>query len=191
MQSIQGVVKADEAVLVLVDIQGGLVSAMPREDRWLESAVLLARAAGPLGIPCIVTRQYPRGLGDTVDVLAEAVGPHTPVDKTAFDALAETGFCERLEATGRRTVVIAGIEAHICVTQTALSLVRAGYRVHVVADAVCSRRAEDRDTALARLRSGGVVVTSSESVLYEALGRSGTATFRDVLQLVKECRPAR
>jgi len=184
-------VKAGEAVLVLVDIQGGLASAMPAGDPWLESAVLLARAAGPLGVPCIVTRQYPRGLGDTVDALAEAVGPHTPVDKTAFDALSERGFCERLEATGRRTVIIAGIEAHICVTQTALSLVGAGYRVHVVADAVCSRRPADRNTALERLRSAGVVVTTSESVLYEALGDAGAPAFREVLRLVKECRPAR
>jgi len=117
----------------------------------------------------------PARLGDTVDALAEAVGPHTPVDKTAFDALSERGFCERLEATGRRTVIIAGIEAHICVTQTALSCVGAGYRVHVVADAVCSRRPADRDTALERLRSAGVVVTTSESVLYEALGDARSA----------------
>jgi nicotinamidase-related amidase len=191
MRSAQDVVKADEAVLVLVDVQDGLARAMPPEDRWLESAALLARAAGPLGMPCIVTRQYPQGLGDTVRAVAEAVGPHVPVDKMTFDSMAERGFCERLEATGRRTVVIAGIEAHICVTQTALSLARTGHRVHVVADAVCSRRPGDRETALARLRSAGVVVTTSESVLYEALERAGTQTFRDVLRLVKECRPAR
>jgi nicotinamidase-related amidase len=113
------------------------------------------------------------------------------VDKAAFDCMAERGFCERLEETGRRTVVIAGIEAHICVTQTALSLVRAGYHPYVVADAVCSRRPTDREIALARLRSAGVVVTTSESVLYEALERAGTTAFREVLQLVKECRPTR
>jgi len=191
MQGLQGAVRAEDAVLVLVDIQAALADAMPTGDQWLESAVLLARAAGPLGIPCVVTRQYPRGLGDTVGVVAEAVGSHAPVDKTAFDCMAERGFCERLEETGRRTVVIAGIEAHICVTQTALSLVRAGYHAHVVADAVCSRRPTDRDIALARLRSAGVVVTTSESVLYEALGRAGTTAFREVLQLVKECRPTR
>jgi len=182
-------VKAGEAVLVLVDIQGGLASAMPAGDLGWR-----ARCSSR-GRP-VRSASHASSPGSTRAGLAtrwthsRRGRPHSR-GQTAFDALSERGFCERLEATGRRTVIIAGIEAHICVTQTALSCVGAGYRVHVVADAVCSRRPADRDTALERLRSAGVVVTTSESVLYEALGDAGAPAFREVLRLVKECRPAR
>jgi nicotinamidase-related amidase len=103
-----------------------------------------------------------------------------------FDCLAERTFEARLEESARRTVVIVGMETHICVLQTALALVRAGYAVHVVADATCSRRETDRAVALDRLRGAGVVVTSAEQVVYEALGEAGTPAFREVLRFVKE-----
>ena len=178
-------VRRDAAVLVVVDIQERLASAMPRRDAVVATAVLLARAADVLGIPVVLTRQYPRGLGDTVAELLWAEGTEGAVDKTTFDCLREPGFVTRLEKTGRRQVVLAGMETHICVAQTALSLVGAGYDVHVVADAVCSRRDTDRDTALARLRAAGATVSVAESVLYEALGEAGTPEFKAVLDLVK------
>lgn len=179
------IISRERAVLVLIDMQHRLADAMPRRDEVVGTSVLLARAAAALDVPVIVTRQYPAGLGDTVPEIAEALGPHQPVDKTAFDCLREPSFRVRLEATGRRQVVLAGMEAHICLTQTALGLRAGGWDVHVVADAVCSRRDADRDSALHRLRAAGVTVTTAESVIYEALGQAGTPEFKAVLELVK------
>lgn len=180
-----GLIDRTRAVVVLIDAQERLADVMPRRDAVVNTMALLARASLVLGVPIVVTRQYPRGLGDTVPELVEAVGVHQPVDKVAFDCTREPAFSRALEAVGCTQVVIAGMEAHICVTQTALSLGAGGYDVHVVADAVCSRRDADRDVALDRLRAAGVTVTTSESVIYEALGEAGTAEFRAILEIVK------
>lgn len=180
------VIHARDVVCVMVDVQTSLADVMGERAPTVAAARLLVRVAGRLDLPVIVTRQNPAKLGDTVPELLDALGAHVPVDKMAFDCLAEPRFAARLEATERRTVIIAGMEAHICVLQTALSLVRSGYAVHVVADAVCSRRAQDRDVALSRLRHAGVVITTAEQVVYEAVGEAGTDRFRDVLRFVKE-----
>lgn len=179
------VVRCDEVALVVVDVQERLAGVMPRRDEVVASAAMLARAAVVLGIPVIITRQYPQGLGETVTELAEAVPDAVVVDKVDFSCPAEPAFRDALERTGRRQVVLAGMETHICVTQTALALLAADYEVYVVADATCSRRDRDHAGALERLRAEGVVVTASESVIYEALGRAGTPAFRQVLEIVK------
>jgi nicotinamidase-related amidase len=179
------IVRRARAVLVLIDMQDRLADAMPRREAVVAASALLARVARTLEIPVMITRQYPAGLGDSVAELREVCADEEPVDKMTFDCLAEPSFRERLEGLNRRQVIIAGMEAHICVTQTALSLLAEGYLVHVVADAVCSRRDDDRNVALARLRAAGAVVTTTESVIYEALGVAGTPEFRTVLELVK------
>ncbi len=181
-------------VLVVVDVQEKLAGAMDAERRaHVEGATArLVRACGVLKAPVVVTRQYPDGLGDTVAPVAAALeeaGSETSVthiDKTAFCACNEPPFLEALYDTGRSQVAVCGMETHICVTQTALSLKARGYSVFVVGDACCSRRREDHDTALDRLRAADAYVTTSESVMYEALGRSGTDEFRRLLAIVKE-----
>jgi len=152
----------------------------------------LVRAAVILHAPVIVTRQYPKGLGDTVpeliavlDGVAASAPTAVVVDKMDFDCMAERAFREALATTGRTHVAVVGMETHICVTQTALALASAGYTPHVVADGVCSRRDADHEVALTRLRAAGVDVLPSESVIYEALGRAGTREFRAVLEVVK------
>lgn len=174
-----------DAVVVLIDLQESLAAAMERGETVAATAALLARVARVLGIPVIVTRQYPVGLGDTVQTVREAAGETVPVDKVAFSCMAEPAFAERLGALGRRQIVLAGMETHICVAQTALALLAGGYRVHVVADATCSRRNADHRIALERLREAGAEITVAESVIYEALGVAGTLEFREVLALVK------
>jgi nicotinamidase-related amidase len=185
-------VTAGDLVLVVVDVQDGLAAVMHRRNRVVRMIATLARAAAIMHVPIIVTRQYPKGLGDVVpelggllDSLATADASVTIVDKIDFDCSAEPAFASALEATGRSHVALVGMETHICVTQTALSLAAGEHTSHVVADAVCSRRDEDHDVSLARLRSAGVDVLPSESVIYEALGRAGTADFRAVLGVVK------
>ncbi|MDY0341117.1 MAG: hydrolase [Coriobacteriia bacterium] len=182
----ESVLTLGDAMLVVVDVQSSLADAMDVRDEVVAGVTLLVRVADRLSMPVIVTRQNPGKLGDTVPGLYEALGSDVPVDKMMFDSTGEPEFEARLEATGRRTVVIAGMETHICVLQTALGLLREGYAVHVVADAVCSRRMSDHRVALDRLRTAGAVVTTAEQVVYEALGKAGTAAFRDVLRFVKE-----
>ena len=188
----EALLAADEAVLVVIDVQDGLADVMPRRDEAVAAASRLVRAFGVLGVPVLVTRQYPKGLGDTVGVVRDAYASLAEglragvVDKTAFCCCTEPGFESALEATGRDHVVLAGMETHICVAQTALALLGGGSRVQVVADAVCSRRDLDHDTALRRLRAAGATVTTSEAVMYEALGRAGTPAFRQLLAIVKD-----
>ena len=179
-------VESSACALVLIDLQEKLAAVMPRRTTVVETAVLLAEVARELDVPVIVTRQYPQGLGDVVPELAGAVPEQVPVDKVTFCCADEPLFVEKLSATGRRQVVIAGMETHICVAQTVLALLAAGHQVFVVADATCSRRDEDHAVALDRLRAAGAIVATAEAVIYEALGRAGTPEFGRVLRLVKD-----
>jgi len=181
----------DDLLLVVIDIQAKLAAAMDRHNAVATAVTRLVRTAALVGAPVVVTRQYPAGLGDTVAEVGQALSeageavPVSVIDKTAFCACDEPSFLPLLEACGRRQVVIAGMETHICVVQTALALTAHGFRVQVVDDACCSRRDRDHDIALARLRAQRVTVTSTESVMYEAVGRSGTDEFRRLLAIVK------
>lgn len=186
------------AALVVIDIQERLASAMSRRARVMAETTLLIEAAAITGVPVIATRQYPKGLGPLepgiVTALSAAEKGGTAVhgvDKMSFDCFAEPSFCDALAATGRRQVVIAGMETHICVAQTALSAIREGFDVHVAADACCSIEEESRDVALSRLSCAGVVLTTAESAAYELVGRAGTDEFKALLGAVKRCAGAR
>lgn len=182
----------DTAVLVLIDMQERLAAAMSDRERVLAAAVRMTRAFALVGAPIMFTRQYPEGLGPTESVLedvllglAEEGATVVGVDKAAFCACREPGFLDALGARDRPQVVLAGMETHICVTQTALDLAMRGFQVHVAADACCSRDVMMHNIALERLRSAGVVVTSSESVMYELVGCAATEEFRSLLRIVK------
>jgi nicotinamidase-related amidase len=187
-----GLVHRASLVLVLIDLQDRLAAAMQRREHVVATVVRLVRFAELIGAPIIVTRQYPDGLGDNVAEIAAALRdavrtvPVTFVDKMSFCACDEPAFLEALYETSRTQVVLVGMETHICVAQTALTLAKKTYPVHVVADACCSRRDADHQTALERLRDAGVVVTTSESVMYEAVSCAGTDEFKRLLSIVKE-----
>lgn len=179
---------AEDSVLLIVDMQTRLGASMPAEA-WAETratAILLARAADELDLPVLVTRQYPRGLGDTVAELAEALpDASVTIDKTCFSAAAADELRELLTMTGRSRVVVCGMEAHICVLQTAAGLDALGYTSFVVADGVCSRSPTHRDNALNRLSHGGVTITNRESCLFEWLGDARHGRFRAVTALLQ------
>ncbi len=186
-------VSRHELVLVVIDVQEKLAAAMTHTDRVVRAIGRMAKVAALVDAPVIVTRQYPKGLGGTVEELesvifgiAEQGARVTGVDKTAFCCMREPDFEEALSATGKRQVVLVGMETHICVAQTALALIGAGYRVQVVADACCSRDDANHEVALDRLRSAGVIVTTSESVMYEAVEFAGTPEFKQLLEIVKD-----
>ena len=180
--------RADDSVLVIVDIQEKLAPAMPpdvRREVFSSTAVLL-QAAAEVGVPVIASEQYPKGLGHTV----EEVSGHFPVgsqvvEKDSFSCCDDAGFTEALEATGRNQVVVAGMEAHVCVLQTAVQLHDAGFVPFVVADGVCSRREAHKQNALDRLRANRVNVANVESVLFEWLQRAGTDAFRKLSRLIR------
>ena len=180
----------DRDTLLLVDLQERLMAAMPEADRerTVRNAGRMVEAARQLGIAVEVSRQYPRGLGDTVEplrsALAEAGSVATVTDKTAFSCCGEATLQTRLSE--HPSVVIGGAETHVCVTQTALDLLDAGVTVFVVADVVCSRNPELRVNGLERLRAAGAVITNHESVLFEWLGDARAAEFKSVSQLLRE-----
>jgi nicotinamidase-related amidase len=178
------------AVLVIVDIQERLAAAMERREEVLQRTSLLAGAARIVGIPVVVTRQYPRGLGDIEQALADELAEWDEskvhrVDKMTFDCFGQESFGEALSNLGRDQLVFAGMESHICVTQTALAALRAGMDVHVAADACCSRDEVLHGVAMSRLTHAGATITCAESVAYELVGCAGTDEFRALLAVVK------
>ncbi|MEW5723270.1 MAG: hydrolase [Thermodesulfobacteriota bacterium] len=173
----------EDSVLLLIDFQERLLKAMADKDRVLENAVRLARFANLARLPVLVTEQD--NLGDTVPELAAELERAEKFGKIYFDCLAEEDFRARLGLLGRRTLIIAGLEAHICVAQTGISALEDRYLVHVVGDAVASRHPDNRRTALDRLRQAGAVITSTEMAIYEILRRAGTEEFKETLPLVK------
>ena len=178
-------------VLAVVDVQEKLAAAMPAEgmDRLVQNTLILLEAARVLGVRVIASEQYPKGLGPTVPRLAEKLGAMdvAPIAKMDFDALAEPAFSRALTANGARpsAVVLVGMETHICVYQTARELVRRGFATHVVGDAVLSRRADNREIGLGLCARTGAIVTATETVAFDWLGRAGTDAFRAVSKLVR------
>jgi len=186
------IARRDDAVLVIVDEQERLTAVMERRDEVVSAAIRLVRTAALVGMPIVVTWQYPKGLGDTDAMLAEAIeaarsagASVTEIDKVAFDCFGEPAFAKALERSSRRQMLLAGMETHICVAQTALSALRAGFDVHVADDACCSRDGGNHGSALERMRAAGAVVTTTESAMYELVGEAGTDEFRALLAIVK------
>ncbi len=175
----------ETAVLVLVDIQEKLLPAVHGADELLAAARKLAAGCRALQVPILHTEQYPKGLGPTCAGLQEVLGDAAAVEKTSFGCGGEPAFSAALEALDRRQVVVAGIEAHVCVCQTALQLLDHGFEVHLATDAVASRTRQNRDVALRRMEAAGVEMSSVEMALFEMLGAAAGAEFKAILEIVK------
>ena len=176
------------ATLLVVDVQERLFPAMDADHREevMRNIKVLATAARRLGLPVIVTEQYPKGLGHTLPELRETLPSGVePVSKVAFSCAAVEGVRARLRAAGTRQVILVGIEAHVCVLLSALDLLAEGYGVHVAADAVTSRTQANWRLAMDQLRQAGAVVTSSETVLFQLMGQGDTDEFRELARLIR------
>jgi nicotinamidase-related amidase len=171
--------------LVLIDFQQRLFAVMHEKDKLLRNVLKLVRGAVVLEIPVIVTEQYPRGLGPTLPEIRELLPDVRPIEKLCFSCCDEESFCRSLEALGRRQVLVAGIEAHICVHQTAMALSRAGYQVQVVGDAVASRDPENKLVSLYGLGAAGIGITSVEMALFELLRVALGDKFKRISEIVK------
>lgn len=177
--------RREKSCLLVVDVQERVLRALCDPARVAENCRRLVAGARILGVPILVTTQNAPRLGPTLPELAEALGEFESFDKISFSCCDAEGFMDRLDALEKDTIIVCGMEAHVCVLQTVLDLVENGYRVHVVADAVSSRAPENRQAALEKMRQAGAIVSTTEIVLFELLRRAGTAEFKAVQALVK------
>jgi nicotinamidase-related amidase len=175
----------ERAALVVVDVQEAFRPAVLDFDQVAENAGVLVRAAHILGLPILVTEQYPKGLGKTVPEVARYLDGVEPIGKVCFSAADAPGFAERLEASEREQILLCGIESHVCVNQTAHDLLARGHEVHVAQDAVSSRTEVNRGLGLHKMERAGAVTTSVETALFELLGAAGTPEFKEIQALVK------
>lgn len=185
----EGLCHADESLLLIVDVQEKLTAVMPDKvvNRLRRHAGMLLKTAALLNIPVIATEQYPKGLGKLEEELTSLLPQGSSLyEKTGFSCNAAEGLPERLGESQRRQIVLSGVEAHICVLQSALELTAQGYEVFVVGDAVCSRNRENYENSLQRLRHAGVRVVDTESVLFEWVRDSRHEHFKAVSGLIQK-----
>jgi nicotinamidase-related amidase len=179
--------EAQQCALVVVDIQTKLLPPIFQKEQLVRNAQLLIRAAEILKIPSMISTQYAKGLGGTVPEVASLL-PETPaIDKAMFSCFGSEEFCTLLKRLpgNRTTLLLCGMESHICVAQTALAALREGYLVHVATDAVSSRTEWNWKIGLERMRAAGAVLSSTEMMIYELMRSSGSAAFRELLPYLK------
>ncbi len=184
MPNLPPALQPESTVLLVVDFQDRLLPAIHEADMCVAAACRCIEATRIMGVPTLLTEQYPAGLGRTCGAVRESLAGEPAFEKTRFSGCV-SAVVDRLRELDRPNVIVVGIEAHVCVQQTVLDLLRLGYRAFVCADGVSSRRPLDRDVALQRMRDAGAVITTTESAIFELLGEACTETFRKVLKIVK------
>lgn len=178
---------ADSCALVVVDIQEKLLPPIVQKDQLVRNSQLLIRAAGILKIPAIASTQYAKGLGGMVPEITSLLPDTEVVDKNLFSCFGSDAFCTLLKRLpgNRNTLLLCGMESHICVMQTALAALREGYLVHVASDAVSSRTEWNWKIGLDRMRAAGAVISSTEMMIYELMRSSATPAFKQLLPYLK------
>jgi len=179
--------EAEHCALVVVDIQEKLLGPIWENERLVRNSQLLIRLAGIMKIPALMTTQYSKGLGTTVPAIASLLPESAPMDKLTFSCFGSDMFCSSLKRLPgqRTTLLVCGMEAHICVMQTVLAALREGYVVHVASDAVSSRAEWNWRIGLERMRAAGAVISSTEMIIYELMRSSGGTEFRQMLPYLK------
>jgi nicotinamidase-related amidase len=176
----------ERTTLIVVDVQEGFRKAIPDFDRVAKATTTLIEGAEAIGIPVVVTEQYPKGLGKTAAEIAEHLPEGTePLEKVCFSAADAEGF----DLGGRDQALVCGIETHVCVNQTTYDLLGSGVEVHVAEDAVGSRFEENKRVGLRKMERAGAVLTSVETALFELLGQAGTDEFKRVQKLILDYAP--
>lgn len=179
--------EAENCALIVVDIQEKLLSGIFEKERLVKNSQLLIRLAGILKIPTLMTTQYAKGLGNTTAEITSLLPETQPIDKQMFGCFGSDVFCSAVKRLPgqRTTLLLCGMECHICVTQTALGALREGYIVHVASDAVSSRSEWNWKIGLERMRAAGAVLSSTEMMTYELLRSSGAPAFKELLPYLK------
>ncbi|HET9366248.1 MAG TPA: hydrolase [Candidatus Angelobacter sp.] len=180
------ILRPEDCALTVIDIQEKLLSAIFEKERLVRNAQLLVRLADILSLPVIVSTQYEKGLGKTIDEISMMLPEMKPVDKLEFGCFGNSDYCSIVgKIENRSTLLLCGMESHICVMQTALGALNQGLSVHVAADAVSSRTEMNWKIGLNRMQAAGAVISSTEMMIYELLGKSGTPAFKEMLKHLK------
>ena len=175
-----------KTAVVAIDFQDRLLPAMNSEEQVISETIKLIKGVEMLGVPHVFTQQYTKGLGETNSEIKGAVsGEFSHVEKTSFSAYGTPEFVEKIERLDRRQIVLCGVETHVCVMQTALDLLEAGYEVYLVTDCVSSRKESDEIISLERMKEAGAIITTSETVLFEMLRGAKEEGFKEISNLVK------
>ena len=178
--------RPEECALAVIDIQEKLLPPIYEKERLVRNAQLLVRLANILQLPVIVSTQYEKGLGQTVAEISSLLPDVKPVDKLEFGCFGNGEYCSQVgKLANRNTLLLCGMESHICVMQTALGALNQGLNVHVAADAVSSRTELNWKLGLNRMQAAGAVISSTEMMIYELLGKSGTPAFKEMLKHLK------
>ena len=171
--------------LVIIDIQDKLYPSIHDKESVKENVIKLIEFSKILGIPIVLSEQYPRGLGETIQEIKDALPDYGPLEKNTFSCCGEGDFETRLLELGIETIAITGIECHVCVFQTTRDALARGYDVHVISDGVSSRTPENKKVGLDRVREMGAVISSTEMFMFEVMERAGTSEFKQVAPLLK------
>ena len=175
----------DNAVFIAIDFQEKLIVAMNNAAELEATTAKLCKGIDVMGIPKLVTTQYAKGLGPTTEAITEALGEFEPIDKATFSVFGNEEFMSAFKAIDKKQVIICGIEAHICLQQSALELIEMGYEVYVPADCISSRKEYDCQISIERMRAAGCIITTYESVLYELMKGSKAPEFKEISAIVK------
>lgn len=178
-------IPVDQSALVVVDIQERLFPHIHENQALVRKCQTLIQGMQELGVKTLITEQYTKGLGTTIEPIKSVLKDYNPIEKMSFSCCGEGEFNIKIEEHYKEFIILCGIETHVCVLQTALDLQQAGHQAVVVADAVSSRNSYDKEIAIHRMRQEGIRVTSVESILFELCKTSGTDTFKAISKLVK------
>jgi isochorismate hydrolase len=182
-----GGMEREEAVLIIVDVQDLLIKQMNQEVREnvIRNIRTLITFAKKMSIPILMTEQYPKGLGKTVAEIKMELDSVLPIEKVSFSCCGEETFNGQFNPLSRKQVILTGIETHVCVLQTAKDLIQKGYEVHVVADAICSRKKLDWEIGLRWMEKRGAMISTTETIAFQLLKEAGTEEFRELSKLLK------
>ena len=175
----------NQTVLVVIDVQSKLLPVIYDYPALVENIKKVIQGAQILGIPVVITEQYPEGLGLTVDEIRETLNDYNPIEKMSFSCCGEENFIEKIKQLSRNKILVCGIEAHVCIYQTCMDLLSEGYEVHLLVDAISSRKKENRDLTVEKLHGGGVQITSVEMALFEILKEASVNEFRKISKIIK------
>jgi nicotinamidase-related amidase len=175
----------DNDALLIIDIQERLAAAMEVRDEVIKNCSHLIELAKMLDIPIVLTEQYSKGLGPTVAEIREALPAYQPIEKLTFSCCEEPNFLNEIKKLNKKSIILTGMETHICVLQTCIGLLKEGFHVHLVSDAVCSRAKENWKTGVEFMRDAGAVITCTETVLFQLLKVAGTEEFRAISKRIK------
>lgn len=177
--------RLDDTFFVLIDVQGKLSTVMHEREALIENCRKAVQCMQALDVPIVVTEQIPEKMGETVPELAELLGDTERIEKISFSCCGENKFINAVESLGRKRAIVAGMETHVCVYQTAADLFAAGYHVEVLADAVSSRTLENKLIGLEKMKAAQVEITSVETAVFELMRTAEHPAFRDILKIVK------